>query len=142
MDYQEVTVPGNVPVGVPAPLPLDLVGLADVSLADLTPAIGVPAATQLGYLNTGYLPVPPPSPTPHFTVSAGALRIALDRVGLLNDFNSAVNGLSQEFDLWWDHQPTFTLGSLFILAVMAEAGPPLSDDMEAVFVAAASVEPE
>jgi len=62
MLYQRKTLP-SILMGVPAPLPAELVGLSDECLADLSAA--VPAAAQeLGYAGQGFFPVEPDPPTP------------------------------------------------------------------------------
>jgi hypothetical protein len=134
MAYQRMTLVPLANVGPPGDLPDDIDGLADVSLADLEAAIGVPAATQLGYLNTGFFPVVPPVMNPQ--VGNGALRVALRRAGLQGQFQTAVNGLGNEFKDWYDHQPTFTVGDGFIIAVVAAAGGALPGQIAAIFTVA------
>jgi hypothetical protein len=138
-DYQRKTLVPLANVGLPGPVPHDLDGLMDVSLADVTLAVGVPAATQLGYLNTGFFPVPAP-PT-GVTVNAGAFRVALRRAGVQVQFQNAVNALGNEFKDWYDHQPTFTLGDVFITAVGVQAGGAVQSGMAANFAVAASAQP-
>lgn len=55
--YQRKTLSTEADVGDPGPLPINLRGLSDDVLADLTP---------LGYQDTGYFPIiePPPEPEP------------------------------------------------------------------------------
>ena len=60
--YQRKTLPDAL-MGDPAPLPAALVGLADVSLADLTAALGV-AAGELGFDGQGFFPFTPEPPPP------------------------------------------------------------------------------
>jgi len=62
MLYQRKTLPST-NMGNPAPLPAELVGLSDASLADLTAALGV-AAGELGFDGQGFFPVTPPPPEP------------------------------------------------------------------------------
>jgi hypothetical protein len=136
--YQRKTLVPLANVGPPAELPLDLQGLQDVSLADLPVAIGTPAATQLGYLNTGFFPAAVINP---LTVGNGALRVALRRAGVQAQFQSAVNALGNEFKDWYDHQPTFTLGDVFITAVGAQAGGAVLSGMAANFAVAQTANP-
>ncbi len=60
--YQRKTLP-SILMGVPAPLPAELVGLSDASLADLSAAVP-DAAQELGYAGQGFFPVEPDPPTP------------------------------------------------------------------------------
>ena len=62
MLYQRKTLP-DTNMGNPAPLPAELVGLSDASLADLTAALGV-AAGELGFDGQGFFPVTPEPPAP------------------------------------------------------------------------------
>jgi hypothetical protein len=62
MLYQRKTLP-SILMGVPAPLPAELVGLSDASLADLSAAVPE-AAQELGYAGQGFFPVEPDPPTP------------------------------------------------------------------------------
>ena len=60
--YQRKTLPSTL-MGNPAPLPAELVGLSDESLADLSASVPE-AAQELGYAGQGFFPVPPPPPPP------------------------------------------------------------------------------
>lgn len=60
--YQRKTLPSTL-MGDPAPLPAELVGLSDASLADLSAAVP-DAAEELGYAGQGFFPVTPPPPEP------------------------------------------------------------------------------
>jgi len=62
MLYQRKTLP-SILMGVPAPLPSELVGLSDECLADLSAAVPE-AAQELGYAGQGFFPVEPDPPTP------------------------------------------------------------------------------
>jgi hypothetical protein len=55
MDYQRTQLPST-KIGLPGPVPAELRGLTDASLADLSASIP-DAATQLGYAGQGFLPV-------------------------------------------------------------------------------------
>ena len=62
MLYQRKTLP-DTNMGDPAPLPAELVGLADASLADLSAALGV-AADETGFAGQGFFPFTPEPPPP------------------------------------------------------------------------------
>jgi len=62
MLYQRKTLP-DTNMGNPAPLPAELVGLSDDSLADLSAALGV-AADETGYAGQGFFPFTPEPPPP------------------------------------------------------------------------------
>lgn len=62
MLYQRKTLP-DTNIGDPAPLPAELVGLSDASLADLSAALGV-AAEETGFDGQGFFPFTPPPPEP------------------------------------------------------------------------------
>jgi hypothetical protein len=62
MLYQRKTLPDTL-MGAPAPLPAELVGLSDASLADLSAAVPE-AAQELGYAGQGFFPVVPDPPPP------------------------------------------------------------------------------
>jgi len=62
MLYQRKTLPDTL-MGDPAPLPAELVGLSDASLADLSAALGV-AAEELGFDGQGFFPFTPEPPAP------------------------------------------------------------------------------
>jgi hypothetical protein len=62
MLYQRKTLPDTL-MGDPAPLPAELVGLSDASLADLSAAVPE-AAQELGYAGQGFFPVQPDPPPP------------------------------------------------------------------------------
>ena len=62
MLYQRKTLPDAL-IGDPAPLPAELVGLADASLADLSAALGV-AADETGFAGQGFFPFTPEPPPP------------------------------------------------------------------------------
>ena len=62
MLYQRKTLP-DTNIGDPAPLPAELAGLADASLADLSAALGV-AADETGFAGQGFFPFTPEPPPP------------------------------------------------------------------------------
>ena len=62
MLYQRKTLPDAL-MGDPAPLPAELVGLSDDSLADLSAALGV-AADETGFAGQGFFPFTPEPPPP------------------------------------------------------------------------------
>lgn len=137
--YQRVTLVPPAPVGGPDLLPPELVGLDDASLADLPAAIGVEAATQLGYLNTGFTPIPdPPPPPPPVVVTNVQLRIALSDASLLDDMNNAVFASPDpNDDIRWLFGTVFEIDQAFIVAAMNSVGIPRA----AIFAAAQAVTP-
>ena len=138
LNYQRATLAPPAPVGIPQPLPADLLGLDDASLADVEAAIGVDAATQLGYLNTGFTPVPDPPPLPPpLVVSNTQLRIALNDAGLLDDMNTAVAGLGADDQIRWTYNSAFSIDDPAVIAAMASVG----INRPAIFAAAAAVPP-
>lgn len=62
MLYQRKTLP-SILMGLPAPLPAELVGLSDACLANLSACVPE-AAQELGYAGQGFFPVEPPPPPP------------------------------------------------------------------------------
>lgn len=62
--YQRRTLSTGQDVGRPGPLPANLDGLADATLADLPSRLDAAACRELGYLDTGFFPVEPEPPAP------------------------------------------------------------------------------
>lgn len=62
MSYQRVVVSTGANVGAPGPLPEELMGLSDATLANLPAALPEATLAQLGYTNAGFLPVADPPP--------------------------------------------------------------------------------
>lgn len=124
LNYQRVTLVPPADIDIPQPLPPELVGLDDASLANVEAAIGVEAATQLGYLNTGFLPVadPPPLPPPATLVPNSQVRIALLNAGLLDDVETAVGSLSPEDQIAWVYNSAFRIDSPVIAHAAASVG--------------------
>lgn len=60
--YQRKLISTGEDVGEPGPLPRELMGLRDESLADLPAALGEEFAAANGWADTGYLPVADPEP--------------------------------------------------------------------------------
>lgn len=136
--YQRVELVPPADVGPPNPLPADLVGLDDASLADVTAAIGVDAATQLGYLNTGFLPVVFPDPPQPITVTNSQLRIALSDAGLLDDVDAAVALEPVSTQIRWQYNSLFSQSAAWVVALFVTAGVPL----EPTFAAAQAIPPD
>lgn len=63
MLYQRKLLP-DTNIGDPVPLPAELVGLDDDTLADLSAHLDAGAVQQLGYVGQGFIPVPDPEPAP------------------------------------------------------------------------------
>lgn len=93
MLYQRKTLP-SILMGEPAPLPAELVGLSDESLADLSAALP-DSADERGYAGQGFFPVapdPPPPPPPSRVLNkvdfarlfTQAERIAIDEAAKIN----------------------------------------------------------
>lgn len=113
-DFQRFQVSTGDPIGPPLPLPADLVGLAVSSLLNLEEAVGVPACTELGYLDTGFMPV---IPTPGVNVTAVQLRIALSDMGLLDDLNAGIASLGDpDATIRWNYGNLFYADQGFIVA--------------------------
>lgn len=124
--WQEVDLPGPVPVGVPGPLPLFLVGLADYTLADLSAplpeGLGPVLAAVFGLVNKGYLPVFVPDVAPPIQVTNAQLRLALEASPPLDaDFAAAVVALGGEYPTRWVYSNVFRRNEAFIAAVGVEA---------------------
>lgn len=64
MNYQRRIVSVGVDVGEPGPLPLELVGLPDEVLADLSAHLDAQACAELGYTDAGFVPVTAEPPEP------------------------------------------------------------------------------
>lgn len=89
--YQKRTLAPPANVGNPAPLPQALVGLSDVSLADLPTALHPQAVAKLGLANTGYVPVVIVD-VPQ-TVTRLQLTTAFRDAGVYNAVANAINAL-------------------------------------------------
>ncbi len=75
MNYQRILVADQSEIGEPGPLPPELVGLSDESLADLSAALNADACDVLGFTGQGFLPVPDPEPpAPPRNISAIAFK--------------------------------------------------------------------
>lgn len=122
MAYQRFTLDPPADVGPPGPLPPELMGLADVSLMDLEAAIGVPAATQLGYLNTGFTLVVDPPPIPEGMVSKVQLFLAAFQLSILDDLIAGQGVLPTELRIIWDWTTYFYREQPLILAIAAQIG--------------------
>lgn len=127
--YQRILLDNGAVQGNPGPLPPDLVGLADESLADLSAALDPCPAHLVGI---GYWPVtmvnadaptdpavdaderrvvvtvvPPPPPVPD-AVSAFQARSALRRAGLLGQVEAAIEASTDpDAKLAWEYATQF-----------------------------------
>jgi hypothetical protein len=119
--YQRKQLSTDTDVGPPGPLPDDLDGLADVSLADIEAAVGHDAAAQLGYLDTGFFPVVA-GPVPG-SVTNSQLRIALSDAALLDDANNAVaTSPDPNDDIRWQYNSVFSETDAWLLTVFGSVG--------------------
>ncbi len=134
--YQKRQLPAD-DVGEPGDLPLELQGLADISLADL---IWTDAA--LGYHGFGYFPVEVADPPPPIPVAVTQLqfRRALRHFGLYDAVVAYVATQSAETQEAFDYasmvrrdSPSLNAGAD---ALLAEAG---QSTLDAVFLYAADV---
>lgn len=134
--YQRVELIPPLDVGDPGPLPVDLQGLDDASLADVTAAVGVDAATQLGYLNTGFLPVEVPSPPSDQAVTQVQYRLGADSLGHLTLLESSAATAGGDIAIRWGSQVVIEPGEAWLnQLVLVEAG--LTQlDYDAIFAAA------
>jgi hypothetical protein len=136
MSYQRKQLSTDTDVGVPGPVPADLNGLADESLADIEKAVGHDAAEQLGYLDTGFFPVAAPT-VPAGSVSQTQFRLAADDAAALGGLDAAATTLGGEPLIRWNSQVVLSYGEPWIAQIAAEAG--LSDqDLQDLFTAAQS----
>src|SRR3954462_6404643 len=110
--YQRKTLVPLADVGLPGNLPPDLDGLADSSLADIETAVGVAAATQLGYLNTGFFLVPtPPIET---SVTQVQYRLGADSLGHLTLLAGSASAAGGEIEIRWDSQVVIAPGEAWL----------------------------
>lgn len=119
-DYQRIQLDPYEEIGPPGPLPLDLQGLQDVSLADLPLAVGEAACAELGYLNTGFIPTP--VPTPVGMVSKVQLFLAAHQLAILDDLIAGQGVLPTELRIIWDWTTYFYRQQPLILAIAAQVG--------------------
>lgn len=94
-NYQRITVSTGAEIGEPAPLPADLMGLTDDSLADLSAALNAEACEQLGYAGQGFLPVADPEPEPVVPEEVPMYKVTrlLITMGLLDTVEAALAGI-------------------------------------------------
>ncbi|MCA6262709.1 hypothetical protein [Phenylobacterium sp.] len=110
MLYQRKILP-NTNVNDPGPLPPELVGLADESLANLSAALGV-AAEELGYAGQGFFPYTPPPPPPEPITK-------VNKVDFLRLFTQAeriaIRAAARENDLIADYQAMLDAADIIYL---------------------------
>ncbi|MCA6254049.1 MAG: hypothetical protein IM665_03185 [Phenylobacterium sp.] len=111
MLYQRKTLP-DTNIGDPAPLPAELVGLSDASLADLSAAVPE-AAQELGYAGQGFFPVvpdPPPPPPPSRVlnkVDFARLFTQAERIAI--DDAANINSVVRDYDRMLNRAPNVNL---------------------------------
>lgn len=137
--YQRKQLSTDTNVGDPGPLPPELVGLDDTSLADLEAAVGTEACEQLGYLDTGFFPADVAPPVPAGSVTQTQFQIAADSLGDLDVISAAANGAGGETLIRWRTQVVLSPDQAWLHDLcVVEAG--LSErDYAAIFAAAAQV---
>jgi hypothetical protein len=117
MLYQRKTLSTGANIGEPAPLPANLLGLSDVSLADLSAALP-DAAGELGYEGEGFFPfTPEPAPPPPVTLNKiDFLRLftQAERIGIRAA--AAVNAVVADYQYMLDAATTVDLSDPDILA--------------------------
>lgn len=86
MSYQRIVVSTGANVGAPGPLPDELMGLADATLANLPAELPEATLAQLGYSDAGFLPVADPPPPPLRTLA---------RIDFIRRFTAAEMGAIQ-----------------------------------------------
>lgn len=138
MSYQRKTLP-DTDIGSPAPLPEDIANLDDVSLADLSAALG-PAADELGYAGQGFFPVsdPPPPPAIPQIVSRMQAKMALNNAGLLSSVESAVAVADVATQIYWAEASEFHRDHPTLIA-MTQALGMSSDQVDDLFTAAGAI---
>jgi len=121
--YQQVQLVPPLDIGEPGPLPYDLEGLDDASLADVTAAVGVPAATQLGYLNTGFLPVTTADPPSTLAVTQVQYRLGAESLGFLATLETSAAAAPRNVQIHWESQVVIEPGEPWLdQLVLVEAG--------------------
>lgn len=131
--WQRQTLAGD-NVGDPGPLPDDLVGLADESVADLS---WVDAA--LGYADAKFVPVDVADPVevPQ-SISRMQAKQALLAAGTLTAVEAAMASAPAAVQIYWADASHFHRDHP-VLEQMAGALGMTSDDLDALFIAAAQI---
>jgi hypothetical protein len=133
MLYQKRLLAGMVDVGEPGPLPADLVGLADVSLADLGWTY-----EPLGYRGFGFFPVL--APVVPATVTQLQFRRALRLAGIKATVDAFIAAQDEETVEAWEYASEFRRDSPLLNAA---AGALYGDDgpaqLDALFLAAQGI---
>lgn len=112
MLYQRVQLSTSTNVGASAPLPDDLFGLENESLADIEAAVGHDAAAQLGYLDTGFFPAPELPVVPPNIVTNSAFRMAASDAGKLDDIDAGIAALGDpNATIAWQYNSVFDLNA-------------------------------
>lgn len=109
MLYQRKTLPDTL-MGDPAPLPAELVGLSDACLADLSASVP-DAASELGYANQGFFPVPPvpPPPPPRQLEKVDFARLFTQAERIAIDEAAKINPIVRDYDRMLNLAPVVVL---------------------------------
>jgi hypothetical protein len=139
MPYQRVELPDTL-IGEPGPLPAELVGLADETLADLSAHLDPEACAALGYVGQGFLYVDPPPAPPVVpaVVSRMQAKMALLAAGLLDDVEAAVSAGSAELQIYWNEASDFHRDHPVLIG-MTEALGLTAEQTDALFIAAGQI---
>lgn len=140
--YQRVVVSNGMLAGVPGDLPDHLVGLDDVTLADLSAALSAATLQQLDLLDAGFLPVdvpdPPPAPAPVPTsADRYAFKVALFQAELFGEAEAFAASSGAPFSIYWSDVANVRRSDVE-LSTLAAALSLTSDQLDALFIAAAS----
>lgn len=133
MLYQKRELAGMVDVGEPGPLPADLVGLADESLADLDWTYA-----PLGYRGFGFFPVL--APIVPAKVTQLQFRRALRLAGIKATVDAYIAAQDEETVEAWDYASEFRRDSpLLNAAAVALYGDDAAARLDALFLAAQGI---
>jgi hypothetical protein len=138
MSYQRKELSTDTNVGNPGPLPPELVGLADESLADIEKAVGHEAAEQLGYLDTGFFPEAPPAPPPG-SVSQTQFHVAADNLGFYGAITTAAETAGGETLIRWQTQVVLSPDQAWLHDLCVTGAGLSEDEYTSIFTAAAAV---
>jgi hypothetical protein len=138
MSYQRKQLSTDTNVGTPGPLPPELVGLADSSLADIEAAVGHDAADQLGYLDTGFFPEAVPAPPPG-SVTATQFKVVAHQAGQYDDINTQASLTGGEVEIRWQNQVVFAPTDVWLHDLCIDAGL-TEDEYQALFAAGAGTQ--
>ena len=143
MNYQRKTLPSTA-VGEPGPLPADLVGLDDATLADLSVHLDQDACAELGYAGEGFFRVADPE-LPRYVpaeVPMYKVRKLLIKQGLLATVEAALGTLPGEAGALamvdWEYAPNLVRSSALVQGMGAIIGL-TSDEIDDLVIAANAI---